>query len=215
MVSLLFFPQLFVNPPDRATLPSCVSFPLRWFWSLPSVQCYEPPSTVLQALCLTDLIPWIYSSLPLCNHKGFDLGHTWMAYWFSVLFFHLSLNFAKELMEWATVSSRSCFCCLYRASLFSCKEHNHSDFNVDHLLMSTCRVVSSVVEKGCLLLPACSFDKTLLAFAVLYFALQDHTCLYSRCHFLLFHSKPLWWKGQLLLVLVLEGIGSLHRLGQL
>ena len=27
---------------------------------------------------LSDLIPWIYFSLPLYNHKGFDLGHTWM-----------------------------------------------------------------------------------------------------------------------------------------
>ena len=27
---------------------------------------------------LPDLIPWIYLSLPLYNHKGFDLGHTWM-----------------------------------------------------------------------------------------------------------------------------------------
>ena len=34
---------------------------------------------------LSDLIPWIYLSLPLYNHKGFDLGHTWMVYWFSLL----------------------------------------------------------------------------------------------------------------------------------
>ena len=27
---------------------------------------------------LSDLVPWIYLSLPLYNHKGFDLGHTWM-----------------------------------------------------------------------------------------------------------------------------------------
>ena len=27
---------------------------------------------------LSDLIPWVYLSLPLNNHKGFDLGHTWM-----------------------------------------------------------------------------------------------------------------------------------------
>ena len=27
---------------------------------------------------LSDLIPWIHSSLPLYNWKGFDLGHTWM-----------------------------------------------------------------------------------------------------------------------------------------
>ena len=28
---------------------------------------------------LSDLIPWIYLSLPLYNHKGFDLGRNWMA----------------------------------------------------------------------------------------------------------------------------------------
>ena len=33
-------------------------------------------SIVLQALCLSDLIPCIYLSLPLYNCKGFDLGHT-------------------------------------------------------------------------------------------------------------------------------------------
>jgi len=27
---------------------------------------------------LSDLIPWIFLSLPPYNHKGFDLGHTWM-----------------------------------------------------------------------------------------------------------------------------------------
>jgi len=56
-----------------------------WFCSLPPVQCYEPQSIVLQALCLPDLILWIYSLPPLCNHKGFYLSHTWMAQWFSLL----------------------------------------------------------------------------------------------------------------------------------
>ena len=27
---------------------------------------------------LSELIPWIYLSLSLYNHKGYDLGHTWM-----------------------------------------------------------------------------------------------------------------------------------------
>ena len=45
-------------------------FSLGWFWSLNSVQCYKPASIVFQALCLSDLIPWIYLSLPLCNCKG-------------------------------------------------------------------------------------------------------------------------------------------------
>ena len=52
---------------------------------LPPIQCHEPLSIVLQALCLSDLILWIYSSLPLYSHKGFNLVHTWTAYWFSLL----------------------------------------------------------------------------------------------------------------------------------
>ena len=76
---LLFSSQLFVRPFQTTILLSCISFTWAWFWSLPSVQCYEPSSIVLQALYLFDLICWIYFSLPLYNHKGFDLGHTWMA----------------------------------------------------------------------------------------------------------------------------------------
>ena len=34
---------------------------------------------------LSELIPSIYFSLPLYNHKGFDLGHIWMFYWLSLL----------------------------------------------------------------------------------------------------------------------------------
>ena len=34
---------------------------------------------------LSDLIPWIYLPLPQYNCKGFDLGHTWMVLWFSLL----------------------------------------------------------------------------------------------------------------------------------
>ena len=63
----------------------CISFSWGWSWSLPPVQCHKPPSIVLQALCLSNWIPWIYFSLPLYNHKGFDLGHTWMILWFSLL----------------------------------------------------------------------------------------------------------------------------------
>ena len=77
---LLFFHQLFVKPPQTTTLPSCISFSLGWFWLQPSVQCYEPLSIVLQALCVPDLIPWIYLSPLLYNHKGFDLDHTWMSW---------------------------------------------------------------------------------------------------------------------------------------
>ena len=56
----------------------CISFSWGWSWSLSTVQCHKPPFIVHQAVCLSGLIPWIYFSLPLYSHKGFDLGHTWM-----------------------------------------------------------------------------------------------------------------------------------------
>ena len=40
---------------------------------------------------------------------------------------------------------------IYSFSIFGCKEYNQSDFGVVHLVMSTCRVVSCVVGRGCLL----------------------------------------------------------------
>ena len=36
-------------------------------------------------------------------------------------------------------------------SIFGCKEYNQSDFGIDHLVMSMCRVFSCVVERGYLL----------------------------------------------------------------
>ena len=47
---LLFFSQLFVRPPQTAILLFCISFSWGWSWSLPPVQCHEPPTIVLQAL---------------------------------------------------------------------------------------------------------------------------------------------------------------------
>ena len=47
---LLFFLQFFVKPSQTATLPSCFSFSLGWFCSLPPVQYYESLSIVFQAL---------------------------------------------------------------------------------------------------------------------------------------------------------------------
>ena len=81
-LSLIFFSQLFVRPPQTTILPFCICFPCGWFWSSSPIRCCKPPSIVLQTLCLSDLIPWIYLLLPLYNHKGFDLGHTWMTQWF-------------------------------------------------------------------------------------------------------------------------------------
>ena len=77
-----------------------------------------------------------------------------------------------------------------------------------------CRVVSCAVGRERLLWH--SLGKTLLAFALLHFVLQGQICLllHVSLDFLLLHSSPLWWKGHLLWVLVLEGLVS-HRTVQL
>jgi len=75
LASLLF---LAICKASSATiLPFYISSSWGWSWSLPPVQCHKPLSIVLQALFLSDLIPWIYLSLALYNYKGFDLCHTW------------------------------------------------------------------------------------------------------------------------------------------
>ena len=72
---LLFFPQLFVRPPQITTLPSWHFFFFRMILVTASYTVLWI-YIVLWALCLSDVIPSVYSSLPLYNHKGFDLGHT-------------------------------------------------------------------------------------------------------------------------------------------
>ena len=49
--SLLFFSQLSVRPPQTTILPFCISSSWGWSWSLPPVQCHEPPPIVHQELC--------------------------------------------------------------------------------------------------------------------------------------------------------------------
>ena len=80
--------------------------------------------------------------------------------------------------------------------IFGCKEYNQSDFCIDHLVMSMCRDISSLLEE-CLLWHVCSFDETLLCFALLHFALQCQTCLLLQVSldFPLFISIPYDEKG--------------------
>ena len=118
-------------------------------------------------------------------------------------------------MIWATISSQSCFCWLYRASPSSAK-------NIIGLILKLtiwwypC-VESSLVGKACLLWPAHSLGKTLLAFALLHFVFIGQTCLLLQVFldFLLLHSSTLSWKGHLFWVLVLECLIGLHRTVQL
>ena len=114
-LSLLFFSQLFLRPPQTAILPFCISCSWRWSWSLPSVQCHKPPFIVLQALCLPNLVPWIYTHLHCIIIRNL-IYIKWPSN------FPYSLQFKPEfcnkvLMIWVTVCSQSRFCWLYRAFL--------------------------------------------------------------------------------------------------
>ena len=124
----------------------------------------------------------------------------------------------KDFMIWATVSSWSCFCWLYSASPSSAAN------NIINLIliltiwvMSMCRIVFCVVGRECFPWLVRFLGKTLLASALLRFVLQGQICLLLQLSldFLLFHSSPLWWKGHLFLVLVLECLVGLHRTIQL
>ena len=71
------FYQVFVRHPQTTILPF-----LHFFFFgmvLITASCTMSRTSVHNwSGTLSDLIPWIYLSLPLYNHKGFDLGHTWI-----------------------------------------------------------------------------------------------------------------------------------------
>ena len=83
--------------------------------------------------------------------------------------------------------------------------------------MSMCIDFSCVVGTGCLRWPVYSLGKTLLVLALLHSVLQGQICLFLQVFpaFLLRHFSPLYWKGHLFWVPVLEGLVGLHRTVQL
>ena len=124
---------------------------------------------------LLDLIPWMYFSPPVYNHKGFDLGNIWMAYGFPYFLQFKSEFGNKEFMIWATVSSWSCFGWFYRFSIFDWKEYNQSDFSIDLLVMSLVLLEEGVCYDQCVLLAKLCW---LLTCFILYF--KDKLACYSR-----------------------------------
>ena len=74
--SCLFFSQLFVRSPRQP-------FTFLYFFFLGMVlitaSCTMSRNSIHSfSKTQSDLICWIYLSLPLYNHKGYDLGQTWM-----------------------------------------------------------------------------------------------------------------------------------------
>ena len=72
-----FFSQLHVVLPQTSIFPFCMFFWGGRSWSLPP--CTMSWNSIHSSSgTLSNLIPWIYLSLPLYNCKVFHLGHTWM-----------------------------------------------------------------------------------------------------------------------------------------
>ena len=81
-----------------------------------------------------------------------------------------------------------------------CKEYNQSDFGIDHLVMSMCRVFSCVVGRGCLLWLLHSLGKTLLAFSCFILYSKAKFACYSRyfltsyfCIPVPYNEKHIFW----------------------
>ena len=78
--------------------------------------------------------------------------------------------------------------------------------------MSMCRVVSYVVGRGCLLWPVHSLRKILSLCPASFCTSRPNLPVTQG---LLLHPSPLWWKGCLFWLLVLEGLVGLHGTFQL
>ena len=134
-------------------------------------------------------------------HAPLSMGFSRQEYWSGVplpspVGFPTLINFSLNLAirsSWSKPQSAPSLVFADFFSIFGCKEYNQSDFGIDHLLMSICRVFSCVAGRGCLLWPVRSLGKTLLAFALLHSVLQGQICLLLQVFldFLLLHSSPL------------------------
>ena len=104
-------------------------------------------------------------------------------------FFNLSLNLAiRSLWSEPQSAPSPVFAdCIELLHLWLQRIYNQSDFGVDHLVMSMCRVFSCVVGRGCLLWPVHSLGRTLfIHLANIYKCLlyARHTCV----------NRVPWWK---------------------
>ena len=116
-------------------------------------------------------------------------------------------------MIWATVSSWSCFCWLYRASTSLAAKNIISPILVLTIWWCPCVVFSWVVGRRCLLKLLHSLGKTLLAFALLHSVFQGQISLFLQAsldsQFCI--PAPYNEKDIFFWVLVLEGLVGLHR----
>ena len=101
-------------------------------------------------------------------------------------------------MIWATVSSQSCFCWLYRASLSLAAKNIISLILVLTIWWCPCVESSLVLLEEGVCYDQCVLLAKLLAFALLHSVLQGQIWLLQVYrYFLLLHSCLLWWRASL------------------
>ena len=113
-------------------------------------------------------------------------------------------------MIWATVSSWSCVCWLYRVSpSLAAKKIIWFWYwpSCDVYVLSCWKWVFAMTS-------AFSSQNSVIPFPASFCTPRPNLPVTPGI-FLLLHSSPLWWKGYLLWVLVLEGLVGLHRIVQL
>ena len=103
------------------------------------------------------------------------------------------------------------FCWLYIVS--PCLAANESIwFQYEHLVMSLCRVFSGVPWSECFLWAVCSLGKTLFLFSGFILSSKAKLRVTPGVSWLpILNSIPLWWKGHILCMYVLEVLVGLHR----
>ena len=111
----VLYSALFKASSDNPFCLFCIFFPWEWSWSLPPVQCHEPPSIVLQALYHILFFDSMCHFYCIIIRDLISVIHGWVSGFPCFLQFKSEFG-NKEFMIWDTVSSRSCFCWLYRAS---------------------------------------------------------------------------------------------------
>ena len=141
-------------------MPSCFSFSLWWFCSLPPIQYYGPLWSSALNLFITSTV----------NSYGIWFKSYLAGLVSFLIFFSLSLNFAMKswLSDPQSAPGLVFADCLYSFFVFSYKECNQFDFDIDHLVMPMCKVISCIFEKEYLLWLVHSLGRFQLEFLVLH-----------------------------------------------
>ena len=117
-------------------------------------------------------------------------------------------------MIWATVSSRSCFCWLYRASPSLAAKNIINLISVLTMWWCPCVESSHVLLKEVFAMTSVFSWQNSIRFCPASFRTPKPNLPVTpgvSCPPIFFYSSPLWWKGHLFWVLVLEGLVDLHR----